>query len=104
MAAIRCAPSRREDGHEYVYCGDGKCDKWMRLGDYTRHWKAKHDPRKDKKPKLDKAVYGCEDCNYEATQKCHLDKHRKGGCPRKKREQKREEKERERRQKINEAK
>ena len=75
----------------------------MRLGDYLGHWRAKHDPQKDKKPKLEKAVHRCEDCGYETTKKCDLNKHRRGGCPRKKREEKREEKERERRKKINEA-
>ena len=100
---IRCAPGERRGGHEYIHCSEGKCDKWMRLGDYLGHWRAKHDPRKDRKPKPDKAVYHCEDCTYKTAYRKDLDKHLKGGCPRKKREEKREEKERERREKNNET-
>ena len=67
LAQIRCAPSDRRGGHEYVRCDEGECGRWMRLGDYLGHWRAKHDPQKDKKPKLEKAVHRCEDCGYEAT-------------------------------------
>ena len=80
LNAIRCAPGKRSDGHKYVECPECEPGNWMRLGHYLRHWRAKHDPRKDKKPKLEKAVHRCEDCEYETTHRATLDRHRRGGC------------------------
>ena len=76
----------------------------MRLADWERHWAVKHDPRKDKKPKLQ---YECEDCDYTTPKQSHLRKHQTGGCPRKRKrdekEDQKKEKERERIEKNNEA-